>query len=300
MNHLEKVLVCLPEKERGALASFLSRVSANKITEIRLRAEAPSSVTYEGRNVYLFSGAEVRFSEQELRGIVSRLCEESIHTYSESMKQGYITLDNGMRIGVCGSAVCEGDRILGLRDVNSLSIRIPHIFRGVADEVLPIICNGDKIQSALFYSPPGVGKTTLIRDIAMRLGGGAKRFRVCVVDTRSEIYIKEFFSHSLCDFLDGYPKGLGIEIATRTFSPQVVICDEIGDISEANAILSTQNSGVPLIATAHGENIASLMLRPNIKILHDAGIFRYYIEIKRDNGGEKYIFSVTDTMRRLE
>lgn len=300
MNYLEKILACLPERTKRAIASFLFRVPENKITEVRLRANAPCSVTYDEKNVYLFGGDQVTIAEEELRGTVARLCEESLHTYGESMKNGYIMLNDGMRIGVCGRAVCEGGKILGLRDVTSLSIRIPHIFKGVSDDVMPLICGGERIESALFYSPPGVGKTTVIRDVAMRLGGGAKKFRVCVVDTRSEIYIKGFFSNSLCDFLDGYPKGMGIEIATRTFSPQVVICDEIGDASEAQAILSAQNSGVPLIATAHGADISSLMLRPNIKILHDAGVFRYYIGMKRESGSEKYIFTVTDTKRRLE
>ncbi len=300
LNYLEKILACLPERAKRAIASFLSRVPENKITEVRLRANAPCSVTYDGKNVYLFGGTQVILGEDEIRSAVARLCEESLHTYGESMKNGYITLGDGMRIGVCGRAVCDGEKILGLREVTSLSIRVPHIFKGVSDEVMPLICGGERIQSALFYSPPGVGKTTIIRDIAMRLGGGTKKFRVCVVDTRSEIYIKGFFANSLCDFLDGYPKGVGIEIATRTFSPQAVICDEIGDSLEAQAMLSAQNSGVPLIATAHGADISSLMLRPNIKILHDAGVFRYYIGMRREDGSEKYIFTVTDTMRRLE
>ena len=112
--------------------------------------------------------------------------------------------------------------------------------------------------------------------------------------------MKGFFDHSLCDFLDGYPKGTGIEIATRAFSPQVLICDEIGDEAEARAIIAAQNSGVPLIATAHGTDIASIMLRPNIKLLYDAGIFRYYIGVRRDESNGKYTFSITDTERRLE
>ncbi len=300
MNFLDKVLFCLPQRERTKLSGFLVRVSADKITELRFRADAPSSVTYEGRNVYLFSGAEVRFSEEELAGIVAKLCEESMHTYSESMKQGFITLDDGIRIGICGSAVCEGEKIMSIRRITSVCVRLPHIIRGAGDGVFPLISQGNTVQSALFYSLPGVGKTTLIRDIAMRLGSGAKRFRVCVVDTRGEIYVNGFFEHSLCDFLDGYPKGAGIEIATRAFSPQAVICDEIGDEAEARAIISAQNSGVPLVATAHGADIGSLMLRPNIKLLHDAGIFRYYIGMKREEGNEKYTFTVTDTARRIK
>ena len=300
MSFLNKVLFCLPQREYIKINDFLSRISVERVTELRFRADAPSSITFEGRNVCVFSGDEIRFSEEELADIVAKLCEESIHTYSESMKQGYITLDDGIRIGVCGSVVCDGERIISIRRIKSLCIRLPHIIRGACDGIIPLILQGNVVHSALFYSLPGVGKTTLIRDIAMRLGSGAKRLRVCVVDSRGEIYMKGIFDHSLCDFLDGYPKGTGIEIATRAFSPQVLICDEIGDEAEARAIIAAQNSGVPLIATAHGADIASIMLRPNIKLLYDAGIFRYYIGVRRDESNGKYTFSITDTERRLE
>ena len=298
MSFLNKVLFCLPRKEYTKINDFLSRIPIEKVTELRFRADAPSSITFEGRNVCVFSGDEVRFSENELAEIVAKLCEESLHTYTESMKQGYITLDDGIRIGVCGSVVCERETIISIRHIKSICIRLPHIIRGACDEIIPLIMQGNTVHSVLLYSLPGVGKTTLIRDIAMRLGSGAKRLRVCVVDSRGEIYMKGFFEHSLCDFLEGYPKGPGIEIATRALSPQVLICDEIGDEKEARAIIAAQNSGVPLIATAHGGDITSIMLRPNIKLLYDAGIFRYYIGIRRDELNGKYTFDITDTARR--
>jgi stage III sporulation protein AA len=292
LDAIDKVLFCLPERERGVLASFFSGlVNRKKVTELRFRANAPASVTYEERNVSVFGGREIVLSEADMRSLFSRLCEESVHTYGSTMNEGYVTLSGGLRIGVCGKAVSDGTSVKNLREISSVAVRIPQAITGVSAEILPLIMKGQRIYSALFYALPGAGKTTLIRDIAAKLG--AKR-RVAVVDSRGEIYMREMFSRSLCDFLEGYPKGAGIEIATRTLSPEVIICDEIGD-GEAEKILASQNTGVPLIATAHGGALCALMQRPGIKKLYEAGVFRYYIGVSRPCGASNYFFEVKDT-----
>ncbi len=292
MGLIEKVLVCLPERGRSAFNNFLSSQDKSRITELRFRADAPASITYAGKNICSFAGNEIIFSEAEMRDIVAKLCEESVHTYGKTMTEGYITLSDGARIGICGRVRSDKNNIIGLRDVTSLCVRVPHIIYGVSDEIMPLLYSQGRAQSALIYSAPGVGKTTLIRDIAKKLSSGARRLRVAVVDSRGEIYIKEMFAHSLCDFLDGYPKGIGMEIATRTLSPQVIICDEIGGTEDAESILRNQNGGVPLIATAHASDLASLMQCPNIKKLHDARVFKYYIGISRSAESEKFIFDI--------
>jgi stage III sporulation protein AA len=251
----------------------------------------PASITYEERNITVFGGEQIVFSENDLRIILARLCEESVHTYSASINEGYVTLSGGVRVGVCGKAVSDGARVLNVREVSSLAVHIPQALSGVSAEILPLIVKGQRIYSTLFYSLPGAGKTTLIRDIAAKIG--AKR-RVAVVDSRGEIYMPEMFTRSICDFLDGYPKGMGIEIATRTLSPEVIICDEIGE-SEADKILAVQNTGVPLIATAHGGALSALLLRPGIKKLYEAGVFRYYIGVSRPVGASGCYFEVKDT-----
>lgn len=292
MDAIDKILFCLPERERRLLAAFFaSAVERAKVTELRFRANMPSSVTYEDRNVSVFGGTEIVFSENDMRGILARLCEESVHTYGSTIGEGYITLSGGLRVGVCGRAVCENGRVLNVREITSLAVRLPHAAPGASAEILPLILKGQRVFSALIYSLPGVGKTTLVRDIASRLG--AKK-RISVVDSRGEIYMREMFVHSLCDFLEGYPKGAGIELATRTLSPEALVCDEIGE-GEAESILSAQNTGVPLIATAHGASLASLLLRPCVRKLYDAGIFRYYVGVSRAPGSQKYAFEIKDT-----
>ena len=292
MDAIDKVLFCLPEKERKQMgAFFLGAVNRKKVTELRFRAGMPASVTYEERNITVFEGREIIFSENDLRAILSRLCEESVHTYGASINEGYVTLSGGVRVGVCGKAVSDGARVINVREVSSLAVRIPQALSGVCAEILPLIVKGQRIYSALFYSLPGAGKTTLIRDIAAKIG--LKR-RVAVVDSRGEIYMREMFSRSICDFLEGYPKGAGIETATRTLSPELIICDEIGD-GEAEKIIAAQNTGVPLIATVHGGTLHALLQRPGIKKLYDAGVFRYYIGVSRASGAQEYCFEVKDT-----
>ena len=120
---------------------------------------------------------------------------------------------------------------------------------------------------------------------------------MALIDTRGEIYIKSMFAESIVDVLHGYPRAKGIEIATRTLSPEVIFCDEIGSAEEAKAILSAANSGVPLIATAHAESFDTLLKRPNIRTLYDHHIFRYYIGLSRKDGSKQFSYDIYDTKK---
>ena len=294
MDYIDKVICCLPEEYKRIFFDFFSSsVNRKKVTELRFRVAMPSSVTYGDRNISVFGGREIIFTEAEMLGFISRLCEESVHTYASTINDGYISLADGLRVGVCGKARCENGKIVSVREITSVCVRIPHSIYGVSADIFPLILQKQMAYSALIYSLPGVGKTTVLRDLAVRL---SQKKRVAVVDSRGEIYVREMFAHSLCDFLDGYPKGLGIELATRTLSPEAIICDEIGDEDTAG-ILSAQNTGVPLIATAHGEKFSEILMRPGIKKLHDAGVFRFYIGLNREMGCEKFTFDIKDAGR---
>ena len=294
---LFRILKYLPGTVSSAIGAFSQTLpdGGGYLSEIRLRAGAPVSVTYLDRNVCLFDGKTIVCSESEVAGTLQRLCEDSVHTYGETIKEGFVALENGYRIGVVGRAGSEKENIKSVYGISSLSIRIPHSVSDVSGEALQYVRSHGKINGTLFYSPPNVGKTTLIRDIAKSLSSGRFAHRVAIVDTRGEIYIKTVFENSIADVLSGYPRAKGIEIATRTMSPEVIICDEIGTLEEAKAILSAQNSGVPLIATAHADSFDRLMKRPNIKTLYDNGIFRYYIGISRAAGATRFAYDVIDT-----
>ena len=286
---LYEILKYLPAAIRGAIMRFTVEDpdGAVKIEEIRIRKNGPLSLTVGGRNAVPFDdeGKAHICTPDELFASVRLLCEDSLHSFDETIKEGYMTVNNGYRVGVCGMASGSGGRITGIYSINSLCIRIPHRYRGTAAELSAILLR-DRIYSALIYSPPGVGKTTILRDFAISASSGKAPLRIAVIDTRGEIYDQNEFCDSLCDAFVGYPRGKGIEIATITMSPELIICDEIGADEEAAAMLSAQNSGVPLLASAHGADAASIICRPNIRLLCEKKVFDYLIRIERnENGG---------------
>lgn len=288
----ERIEECLPDRLLRELRELdgSGRLRPADISEIRLRLGRPASLTVAGANLPL----GFRIAPAELSDCVTKLCGGSVYAHGDTIREGYINACNGIRVGVVGTACADRN----MSEITSLNIRVPHLIRGVSDYLVKRCLDGGSVKSLLIYSPPGTGKTTLLRDLAARLGGEFKR-RVAVIDTRGELYIPEFFSDTLCDVLVGYPRAGGIELATRTLSPEVLICDELGDLDEARAILTAQNTGVPLIASAHAATLGELLARQNIRLLHENRIFSRYIGISRERVGGRLsrCFGFTDTGR---
>lgn len=263
--------------------------SPSQIEEIRLRRERYASVTVGGKNILL----SYALTRAEMDNFLAAICDNSLYAHRETINSGYITLDGGIRVGICGRASIDGGRLLGIYDVSSMNIRIPHAIRNVGEPVCRLLRTSSEGRGVLVYAPPGEGKTTLLVAVCSKMAGGDKPHRVCVIDTRGEIAASLFDKRLCLDVLSGYPRGLGIDIATRTMSPQLIVCDEIGDVNEAEAIISAQNSGVPFVASAHGDNVHSLLMRTGIARLHNARVFCAYVGIKREGNGD-FRYTVTD------
>lgn len=254
-----------------------------KLSEIRLRADRVASLTLEGRNIPL--AASVSGPDMEL--VLHRCCEGSVYAYTESLREGYVAF-GGCRVGVAGRAVMEDGVICGVDHVTSLVFRIPHNISGAAASAAEVFRRMGGRRGMLIYSAPGVGKTTLLRDLILRLSGGTPPLRVAVVDCRGELGGDFIGRGCLVDYLVDYPKAEGIEIATRTLSPEAVVCDEIGGFDEAESILAVQNCGVPLIASAHADSYASLLSRSPVRLLVECGIFGAFIGVHRVRGRYTY------------
>lgn len=255
----------------------------DEIDEIRLRRGRPVSLTVKGKNVV----TDLICSPAELADAVSRLCGGTLHAHSDTIARGYIAFGGGGRAGICGRAVAGqagGAQISGIADVDAICIRVPRSIRGISGRLCEYIASRGYRASVLVYSPPGGGKTTLLRDAAATLASEPHSRRVAVIDTRGELYRTDMFAGTLADIFTGYPKALGIEIATRTMSPQYLICDELGDPDEARAILAAQHTGVPLIASAHASSYDELTARPSVKLLLDAGIFERCMSVSEAGG----------------
>lgn len=258
--------------------------------EVRLRRGRCASVTVRGENLRL---ATVLTGAQ-MEELLMRMCAGSLYAHSETLSEGYLVLPSGVRVGVCGRAAVVSGRITGIDGISAFSIRLPHKAPPVGQEICRIFARYSNTRGVLIFSPPGVGKTTLLRGVAAELAGGDHPLRVAVVDTRGELCALEGDQALLLDVLSGYPRGRGIGIATRTMAAQVIICDEIGDLAEAQEIVAAHTGGVPLIATAHARNARELLSRPGMRLLHEARCFGAYVGVARAGGSFAYSFDVTD------
>lgn len=283
-----ELLSCFPDRLREELYA----VCAEKVDELRLRYMGSCSYVTDGKSF----GLKTVLSRNETDAVIARLCGGSLYAHADTISKGYITVFNGIRVGVVGRAVTDNGKITGVYDISSLCIRIPHEVTDIGDPIVRLLKSTSYSEGILIYSLPGVGKSTLLRSVITSLAGGSEPKRVAVIDTRGELGSR--LPPGLhADILTGYPKGLGIEIAASTLNPQLIVCDEISaESNDAASIKAAHNCGVPLLATAHAKDVRGLLNRSGVRLLHDAGIFGRYVGITRSNGND-YNYTVTSAGR---
>lgn len=278
----------LPRQLEAILPSRLTlaveQCNARAVEELRLHAGRIATVTVCGQNI----PTGVVLTEAELSEILKRMCEDSLYAYAESICRGFVTLAGGIRVGVGGTAAIEGGCVIGVRHVTALTVRIPHRVTVNTDPLLPHLITANRVQSMLVYSPPGVGKTTLLRALTARAASPAHGIRTVAVDTREELGFGLDGEALTLDILRGYPRTLGIEIAVRCMGAGLIVCDEIGNEEDAEALLSAANCGTAILASAHAADLEGLLLRPTFARLHRAAVFDTYVGIRRRQGQLDY------------
>lgn len=289
VNMLEKVLSYMT----GGLRELFNLADAeilDKICEIRLKKDSPLRVVIRNGTYFLDYNADfytsppphaVKVSEKELDELFMSFCGYTLHCHSQTLKAGFVSIDGGIRVGVAATAVYEGDKLSCVKDVSSLNIRIPREADGFSLPVLEKIYK-NSVPGLIVAGPPSSGKTTFLRDLAKQLSGGFnnKYLRVCVVDERGEICPKSEGDFCIntgvnTDVLSFFPKAVGIENAVRTLSPELIVCDEIGNEEEERAIESALSSGVSFALSVHVRDRADLKRKSIIKSLIKTGEFSY-------------------------
>lgn len=261
----------LPFKIRRTLE--FSEIFDSTVEEIRLRAFKPAAVTVNGETLFINKNGNVSdlpddnsfiVSASDISDAFNSLCNNSVFSHDREIARGFISLDGGHRVGICGTFLENGD----FCDITSLNIRIANRLKNVSASVPTEILK----SGVLVAGPPGSGKTSFLRDCAKRLSSGKESARVAVIDTRNELFSSDFKDlGENCDVLKISDKRKGIETALRILYPQIVIFDEIGSISQAEAVTECFNSGISVITSAHAGGISDLKERKVIKILLDSG-----------------------------
>lgn len=286
------------------ITSVLKKVKASDICgieEIRLRADKPLMI-YKGGSDYFISNSgsisKLPFnclitSTHDIEKTLQLMCDFSIYAVEEELKQGFLTLSGGHRVGITGRVVLEGNKIKTIRNISGMNIRIAREVKGCGRELTELLYK-DGLKHTLISSPPGCGKTTLLRDMVRIISDGDKNlnikgYKVGIVDERSEIAgcylgIPQKYVGARTDVLDACPKAQGMIMLLRSMSPEVIAVDEIGSIEDAMAIEDAINSGVKVIATVHGRDMAEMMKKPGIKNLMDRDAFEKIVILSRRRG----------------
>lgn len=261
--------------------------------EVRLRVGRPVYVRCAQRQYIVKKQGKPLVAEHAMveRSVVL-FAKSSFYAFEEEMRQGFITVKGGHRMGLCGETVLENGQIKTLKNISSINFRVAREIYGAADAVLPYIWDGGRLRQTLLVAPPAVGKTTVLRDLARKFGDGedVPVFNVGIADERCEIAASFLGTPQMnigacSDVISGCSKADGIMMLIRSMAPDLVLTDEIGRKSDAAALRDAMNCGVKVIATAHGADYGEIQKRPVVKDLLRDGFFERVIVLARGRRG---------------
>ncbi len=308
MYHFEQVFGCFPQTIQQQI-NTLDPFTKQHIEEIRIYRQKEIQIFSAGRNIRL-SG---RISASDINNILNNLMKFSYYAYEDDLAKGFITIDGGHRVGICGKAVMEKGKVRLLREISSLNIRHAREVIGCSDLIMHHIMNSSlkfsnqskvSLNNILIVSPPGCGKTTLLRDIARHLS--LKSYKVAICDERSEIAgmhggITSYQFGPMVDVLDGCPKAEGMMMLIRSMSPDVIITDEIGKSEDLEAIKTCINCGVNLITSIHGNDMDDLKQSAIYPVIENSTFTKIiFLTDQPKVGSIKAVIGVQDVIKPQE
>ncbi len=308
---LEMIQRIFPEPVRRIFPE-LERMG--RLEEIRVRVGQPF-IFRMGEREYFLDNAGARLTDvqeaactaqkEDLAQMLLLLSRYSLYAFEEEIRRGYITLEGGHRVGLAGQAVLEAGKVRTLRYINFMNIRVAREKKGCAAGMVPYLYRDGSIYNTLILSPPGMGKTTYLRDAVRLLSNGCagqKGLRVCVLDERSEIAachlgIPQNDVGMRTDVMDGCTKAEGMEMVLRSMSPQVIAVDELGGEDDFAAVEKVLYCGSRILGTVHAENMDELERKPALQRWGRNSVFERFVRLKKNMDGSRG-FEIYDGSRK--
>ncbi len=258
-----------------------------KAREFRLRVGEQMTVLTAEQEINIPYDSVVR--HEDLDTVLDIATGGSVHSSAESIKAGFLTVPGGHRIGICGTGVYHAGEVSFIKNISSVTLRIAKEFNGISNEIYDEIMQNGEFENTIIISPPGCGKTTMLRDLIRNLSDGERAYRISIADERSEIAAKyhaipQFYTGHHTDIMEALPKADAMMLMLRSMSPEIIAVDEITAEEDIHAMECVTNCGVSLLATAHGYDAECLFARPLYKRLYELDIFRYAVVLGINNG----------------
>ena len=285
-NQKKQIIRVLSESVQKIIEQ--ERMDFSELQEIRLRIGQPVTVLYQNEELILptMYSEKKRLGKQEMKETIEHISNYSLYAYEHELKQGFITIEGGHRVGMAGQGIMEGGKIKNMKYLSSINIRVSHEVLDCANKIFPYITYNKQMYHTLIISPPRCGKTTLLRDVIRQISDGNRWIKGCtvgVVDERSELggcYLGVIQNNlgMRTDILDRCPKADGMIMLIRSMAPQVVAVDEIGAKEDVHAIEYAMHCGCKMLATAHGDSMEEICKKPIFeKLIREKRFERYVI-----------------------
>ena len=279
-----------------SLSKAINMLNFQDLTEIRIRLSRPVMVGYKNSQYFLGHSGLCRENDaivatkDMINEIVSKASNHSVYAVNEKIKEGFLSTANGVRIGITGTVVLQNNDILTVKDISSLNIRIPHQIIGASYKLLKyLIDDSGNIQNTLIIGAPGVGKTTILRDLCFQFNKLDKSKNILLLDERFEIAGTSFGEPQMnvgisTDVVSGGKKMQNITNGIRSMSPDVVFVDEIGTTDDIFAVEYTANCGVNVVATVHSKDIFEIQKKQQFENILKAKVFKRFVVISSKEG----------------
>ena len=300
MEQRDALLRIFSVKIREAMSKLV--INYDHLQEVRLRIQSPMIVVYENKEYFVTTDSKLVHdmrhayivTKNEIRETMEYISNYSLYAFEDEIRQGFITVQGGHRIGLAGKMIMENEIVKSMKHITFINVRLSHQVKGCADSIMKYLYNEKTkdVLHTLIISPPRCGKTTILRDIIRQISDGTKQYSgmpIGVVDERSEIGacylgVPQNDLGMRTDILDCCPKAIGMMMLIRSMSPRVIAVDEIGSRDDLEAMEYVVNSGCKLIATIHGSDLEDIKKKPLIKQFVNEGVFERYMVLSNRRG----------------